>query len=190
MPDDSRIKVNRLRHLIEIADKPPEDEEKDSRSYTVANDSHRTPGPEDPGVDLSQRISAFSFADDAPTWREMQESVVVVRDSRSLNHDHLMGQVLRARASANPALAEERDRLRADAQAETNARHHSTSWRFNAGEKDELSTYLKDRKKSAERKKMKGTNWNAFDMDEDDQRYDDDDDDDNDCDGSVGDYVR
>ena len=183
MPDDSRIKVNRLHHLIEIADKPPEDEEKDSRSDTVANDFHRTPGP----VDLSQRISAFSFADDAPTWREMQESVVVVRDSRSLNHDHLMGQVLRARASANPALAEEWDRLQADAQAETNARRHSTSWRFNAGEKDELSTYLKDRKKSAERKKMKGTNWDAFDMDEDDQRYDDDD---NDCDESVGDYVR
>jgi len=178
MPDDSRIRATHLYHLIEIADKPPEDEEKDAQSGSLlhAKDSNPIPAAEDPGDDLSQRISAFSFAADAPTWREMKESVVVVRDSRSLNHDHLMGQVLRAKASANTAFVEEWDRRRSEAAAETNASRSWSSWRFNAGEKDELSTYLKGRKKNVERRKIRGAMLDYDERDLEDHEHDDRDD--------------
>ena len=181
-PDDSRIRLNHISHLIEVSDKPPEDEVAEAEKESSATSSKLSLSRQDDdeiGVDLSKRISAFSFPPDAPTWAEMKRGVILVRDSRNLNHDHLMKQSVKAKVSANPALAQQWDE---SMQKDLEASQMKYSWRFDARDKDELTTYLRERKQKISGRKLRnsvgGLGSNDGDEDYDDYRDNDDDDDD------------
>ena len=182
IPDESRVRLNHVAHLIEVSDKPPEevvdqlvDEQKRGSKLLLSSVQE-----EEIGVDLSKQISAFSFPPDAPTWREMKRGVIVIRDSRNLNYDYIMGQATRAKVSANPALSHQWDEsIRKDYQMKDQSNMDSKySWRFNARDKNELTSYLKERKQKMRDKKIKRSvgGYGSIDSDDDDEdfRYDDD----------------
>jgi len=182
-PDDTRHRLNHVAHLIEISDKPPEDEEEKE----TANDGRKrvskppSASVEEEVIDLSKRISAFSFPPDAPTWAEMKGGVVQIRDARNFNHDYIMGQVLKAKVSANPALARQwDDSISRDVERQDQS---NFAWRFNAQDKDDLTKYLRERKlrsKVGKMKRSEAQDSNYSDDDDDDFWDDDDDDDDRD----------
>jgi len=167
--DDTRIRHNQVAHIIEISDKPPEDDNDAlANGESKMRNFESTTDIDEVGLDLSRRMTEFSFAADAPTWSDMKDGVVVVRDSRNLDYDRVMNQVIAARVAANPSLGEEWNRqLGKEVAPESKA---GGSWRFNSHNKDELSSYLKKRKRTLERRKI-----NVGDELDDDDDYTDDD---------------
>ena len=119
------------------------------------------------------------------------ESVVVMRDARNLDHDRLMNQVVRARVSGSATNVPRFDDNNNDNNNNNNnddgrsvpdLPSGSSSWRLNSQSKDELSTFLRDRRRKLKERKMMGKDDGIDEVtqfDEDDRwDYDENNDDD------------